>query len=478
MNEVTEIPGCGGSRSRTSLGFHDLNVDACDRGSDFDTRDLSLRPKSSYARRHQFKKKNETETDSASNGNDTLYQSDRPARPKSRLGRTSVPRSERKISLMETEVIVDIDIPHGEVTVDTVGPHRDAAMKNSVNNVYDRFASTRQAKRESKRSKQFCDSNTDVFSKQTAEIITVDSNSNSMDTRAEIHINDVQILPSNADLINNLRSTHASTFESTIVPRNSPIQIRHQQPLVQHSQRRLNNSPVRQESFNSKQQSVTDHVQQPMRSDTSTNNDSMHAEKAGNAQIHLQRNNSNVGRPKNPEPICSRPLERPDVRPSTRSRRLQKRYVQQSQHFNAVSVRPTSESVILARQRTEKNLIKKQTENRPHSEKILVTSNMISVSENPTQGPQTLVTSKGGVTPASHVQASGFRGYDPSSRLKPSAQSRYAPGDTTLPRQGLQNNMISSRKPLTLMKLPPLEASIVSKKNERGLTLAQRETCV
>ncbi|XP_045170200.1 uncharacterized protein LOC123532707 isoform X2 [Mercenaria mercenaria] len=480
-NEGREIRGFRRHRARTSFGFHnDMNDGINDENvtSNFDTRDLSIRPKSSYVRRHQFKKRDETDRGDVQGDNGVVEpQPQRPsksARPKSRLGRASVPKSERKIVMMEADVATEPE---------NIPPTKEELTRGGANNLmYDRFASTRQPKRESKRAKAFCDSNF-IPQQQTVETNSVDSSAISMDTREDV--TEVLTIAPNSN-VNNTRGSHMSSFTNNQVPRNSPVQTH-----VQHVQKRPSNSHTRQEQShnNSHYQTVTvpgePHL---MRTDTMTSNGTgtVRSERPDNisptSQIPLKRNNSNLAyaRPKNPEPVTSRPIERPDIRPSTRTRRLHRRYMAPTQSHMS-QVRPTSESVILARQKTEKNLMKKQAENRPHSEKIIVNSQNknIDLNLNPTQGPQTYVTSKSGVAQASHVQEGGFRGYDPSSRLKSSAQARDFPSDLTLPRRGQNNVVMGGRQPLAaLMKLPPLEASLAAKKKERGLTLAARETCV
>ncbi|KAL4237658.1 hypothetical protein ACF0H5_002372 [Mactra antiquata] len=478
-------------RARTSVGFHnDMDTEEADpftRDTNFDTRDLSIRPKSSYVRRNQYRKKDDvdksTDRASADEFTDTSQlRATRSARPKSRLGRGSVPRSERKIVMMEAEVTPnERSVTEKE---DIINPN------GNINNMYDRFSSVRQPKRESKRAKAFCDSVV-ATQQQTMENMSVDSYGTTQDVRDEV--TEVQTIS------NNVRNTHTSTFKVTAPPRNSPVQM--QNPTIQMSHKRhaVTNTQVRHEQINSHVRSEAGpgpfHPQQHVtsdphliRSDSTVSNNTMRSERPTNvthtAQVPLKRNNSNInaqgGRPRNPEPVTSRPIERPDMRPNTRARRLHRRYMAPTQSHMS-SVRPTSESVILARQKTEKNLMKKQAENRPHSEKIMINSQnkSIDIGLNPTQGPQTYVTTKGGVTQASHVQAGGFRGYDPSSRQRSSKQSRDIQGDLTLPRGGQNNMLMGGRKPLAaLMKLPPLEASLAAKKKERGLALAARETCV
>lgn len=478
VQESRDIRSFRRHRARTSVGFHDMNGEIADNetstiNNNFDTRDLSVRPKSSYVRRHQYKKRDDDPGGGLVNGDFDDVPLQRPsksARPKSRLGRASVPRSERKITMVE----IDIVTPEPE----SVAPSKEDLTIGGANNpMYDRFASSRQPKRESKRAKAFCDVD-NVSQQQTIENMNVDTSVSVMDTRDDV--TEVQTISPNT----NVRSSHVSSFTNSSVPRNVPVQ-KH----VSHVQKRPSNAHSRHEPSQ-----TSHHYQAPgvpveshlTRSDTTTSNATLRSERPENisptSQIPLKRNNSNLtyGRPKNPEPVTTRPIERPDIRPSTRTRRLHRRFMAPTQQAHMSQVRPTSESVILARQKTEKNLMKKQAENRPHSEKIILNSpnKNIDLSLNPTQGPQTYVTSKGGVAQSSHVQE-GFRGYDPGNRLKSSVQARDLPGDLTLPRRGQNNVMMGGRQQLAaLMKLPPLEASLAAKKKERGLTLAARETCV
>ncbi|XP_060559849.1 uncharacterized protein LOC132719911 [Ruditapes philippinarum] len=474
--ESRDMRGFRRHRARTSFGFHaDMNDEVNNESVpvNFDTRDLNIRPKSSYVRRHQFKKREEP--DHVQVEPDVVepppQRPSKSARPKSRLGRSSVPKTERKIVMMEADVVA--------TEPENVPPSRDESVRGGANNMYDRFSSVRQPKRESKRTKAFCDSNF-VTQQQTVENVNVDSAS-LMDTGDDF--TEVQTIAPNSN-VTNTRGSYLSNFTNSQVPRNSPIQTN-----VQHVQKRPNKSysrPEQNHNNGSYQTPAVPYESHLIRTDTMTSNGTLRAERPDNisptSQIPLKRNNSNLAyaRPKNPEPVTSRPIERPDIRPSTRTRRLHRRYMAPTQSHMS-QVRPTSESVILARQKTEKNLMKKQAENRPHSEKIIINSQSknIDLNLNPTQGPQTFVTSKGGVTQASHVHEGGFRGYDPTSRLKSSVQARDLPSDLTLPRRGQNNVVMGGRQPLAaLMKLPSLEASLAAKKKERGLTLAARETCV
>lgn len=483
-----DVTGYRSHRSRTSMGFHGGGDNEENDNVNFDTRDISIRPKSSYVRRRP-KPCFETDSTFVNDNENVEPQKQRPsksARPKSRLGRASVQRTERKIVMIEAD----------SVNAEPTAPVKDEIVRGAVTNsdtFRDRNSITRQGRRISTRgAKTFCDN---VDAPQSFDNECIDS-SNIMDTRDGV--TEIQPLvpaqvtsqsrENDVTISGPVRSyTHVSSFNQHSVPRSS----NHQQPPQQqqftpHRRTIVQARSEPQPSYQQQQQQYQPPADAPFaRSDTLNSNATLRSsERRDNAPGYpLKRTNSNLGgyRPKNPETVASKPVERPDMRPSTRSRRLQRRYMPQAPPHMS-NVRPTSESVILARQKTEKNLIKKQMDARPHSEKIIVNTqnkNILSVAENPTQGPQTYVTSKGGVTQASHVQSSGFRGYDPGNRLKSGAQPRDLHGtDLTLPRG--QNNMVmGSRKTIAaMMKLPPLEASLAAKKKERGLTLAQRETCV
>lgn len=449
MNEQAGMRGYSGSRSRTSLGFRVSNVNAYNRGSNFDTRDLSLRPKSSYVRRNQNKQVAEIETLSANNESDAFnvpptQRFVKSARPKSRLGRASVQRSEKNTAVIETEVTVHENVP---LTKET--------LNNNAVNAYIRHASARQARleRESKRAKQFWDSNAAVISEQTAADMSLDSSSNSMDTTDENHVNSVHSLRANAKLVNNLRSPQASSFDNNIASRNSPIQTEPQQPSVLQIPKSLHDNPIKLEITINNEYANIENVQQLVRTGTAKSNRTLQSERSDSAHLQMSKNNYNVVRPQNIESASSRYIDRPC--PSSRHRRLQRRCVQQSQHLNTAGVRSMSASVLVARQKTDKNLCKKKNENRPYSETTKVNSNksILSVTESPAQGPQTVVTSSGRVTQAGHIHTGGFRGYDPASRLKLSVQSRDISKDRTLPQSMHQNNiLISGRKAFTLMK--------------------------
>lgn len=469
------------SRSRTAMGFHGGRESEMSYTANVDTRDVSIRPKSSYVRRRPLKTCFESEGSVTRSGADdaqpqSQHRLSKSARPKSRLGRASVARTERKIVMVEADT-VNVESPA------TVREEPARENTNNTTNAYDRFSSVRQAKRESKRgARTFCDT-TDA--QQTFENMNVDSNS--LDIRDEvtevqpIMTSQVSHLNKENEAFNSVPTrnvSHMSMYNQQAVPRNSNVPP----PQQQYSSHKRTVIPARPEHNASYMHSPPE--AQFVRSDTIANHSSLRSSerREHGPSTQLKRTNSNLGyRSKHAEPSASRPVERPDIRPSTRTRRLQRRYMPQAPPTTS-HVRPTSESIILARQKTEKNLLKKQMDNRPHSEKIpmnMQSKNMISISENPTQGPQTYVTSKGGVTQASHVQHSGFRGYDPGNRLKSGTKSRDFPSDLTLPRQGQNNGMVGSRKTLAaMMKLPPLEASLAAKKKERGLALAQRETCV
>jgi len=493
---VASSRGYRGSRSRTSMGFHadgrpTVNENAFT--SQIDTRDITVRPKSSYVRRSAVRRHIEAEASGQTPGpEEDSAPPQRPsksARPKSRLGRASLQR-ERKIVMIEADSVVDAP----------PAPVQEAAVNV---NTYDRFASVRQPKRESKRgAKTFCDSG---FQREpTVDNMSVDSSNNSVEMKEEVTEVQPLVQPPFSNDVNVVSSPLAreptvqriSSFNTGAMPRGSPAPAVRNTPVQQtptHPHKRAHVSSRVDPHYHHMQPHVD---QSYVRSETMVSSHGMRGyeryerqertergerhernERIDKTSLPQKQSNSNSvyhSRPKMSEPPSARVLDR-DMRPSTRSRRLQRRYMPQTQH-HPPNVRPTSESVILARQKTEKSLLKQKTENRPHSEKIVVNSNkMLSVSENPTQGPQTYLTSKSGVTQASHVQTGGFRGYDPSRNPKPNVQSRDIPSDLTLPRQRAMN---PNKGPLALMKLPPLEASLAAKKKERGLTLAQRETCV
>ncbi|KAK3587779.1 hypothetical protein CHS0354_042742 [Potamilus streckersoni] len=203
-----------------------------------------------------------------------------------------------------------------------------------------------------------------------------------------------------------------------------------------------------------------------------------------------------TARPRNPESIPSRPVSRrsgerviphidhtdPRTMRQTgserpRTRRLQRRYMAQQNINSSPSSRPTSESVILARQRTEYNMERAKGSARPKSEKMLINStnkSVISVDSTPMKGPTTSVTkTKSGESQSSHVQTTAYRGFGEPARQNPSnAGARRS--ELSLPRPG-NNVILGGRRPLTLMKLPPLD--MVAKKTDKNLQLAH-ETCV
>ena len=482
-------------RSKTSIGFY--GFDRNDSGihleheSDtmgdkvFDTRDLSIRPKSSYVRRgHLYRKNTEVGMDITTKddltGDITHRSVSAKNRPKSRLGRDSLNRRERKIEMVEATPVTQAEMPA-----------KDDGEKSGTNaSVYKRFERTRTPvpRRGSKRTKGFCEDNTSTVANTPSHDNQYrPHNVHPVYTDMETSVQDIS--GAQVPHVSNVTKTPVHSILHTQVPANSPLPS--QQPPQQH--RQVINPPLRVETHirnhHERSRVVEQHPQHSSnvntRSDTvltaatSIKKDNTSTNDTDTIPLKRTSSISNTSfRPKNPEPISSRPMGRPDLRPNTRQRRLTRRYMQQTQS-SMNSVRPTSESVILARQKTEKNLLKKQADNRPHSEKIVVSNKtVISVSNNPAQGPQTNIMSKEGVTQSVHVGTGGFRGYDPGQKMKPSSRSRDIPADLTLPRSGQGNVMFGARKPLALMKLPPLEASLAAKKKERGLTLAQRETCV
>ena len=499
VEEKTNILRHRGWRCKTAIGFmserRPAGLDISDNRSmdgemaDGDTR--FNRPKSSYVRRRPFRRKDDISVDNMSivNGDEFEPIPQRPtrsARPKSRLGRASVPESERsrrKIALTE----VNVDIPDANVA-----PSREDTNTNV--SLYERFASTRNPAPKMK-TKGFCDdfNAQQVNAKEDAENISVDNNS--VDMKDEVHELHLDLNP-NPKTITHHRPTvqHQRTIAPT--PIHSPTDNFHSRSATNphHVQKtehhvlktehhvlktediRSRNTPSPRTDKKPSHSPVRPEINRAHTQHIRRENELSHTHLRSDSNLsqgppHKRQEHSDIVRPKNPEAIMSRPISRPNAR-----RRLQRRYMPQTSTPMS-SMRPTSESVILARQKTEKNLLKvKQDENRPKSEKIFQTANktMLSVSSNPAQGPQTTVTSNSGVTQATHVPAPGFRGYDPGSRLRSgNINSKNIPADLTLPRKQV-NNALGGRNPLTLMKLPPLEASL-AKKKEASLQLAARE---
>lgn len=476
-------------RAKTAVGFYrnmpgDQGTDKVTMEEDFDTRDISVRPKSSYVRR-RYRRKEENGNDSEAMTTDdivdtTQIRPSRSARPPSRHGRASLQRKERKIEMVETEVVETAPVEQ------VVRRETSNTGAGGANPFHDRFHSSRRPTRESKRQKAFCDSS--GYAQQT-EPMCGDPPNNSME------VNEVEVEHQEHIRSSRVISNHANVSQThvNVVPRNQHIKTDlghtyNQIPIEQH-QHYSNNAQVRNEqapnpnSVRHDPRTTHSMVHQEIRQEQSADRHEMQAsvmrhDHVGSKSSRFRRGDSNtsINRPRNPEPITSRPMDRSDVRPNTQRRRLQRRYMAQT-HNPMSNVRPTSESVILARQKTEKNLLKKQAETRPQSEKIILNStnkNILSVNENPAQGPQTHLYTKDGVAQSAHVQ--DYRKYDPASRLKNSNRSRDIPADLTLPRPGPNNIMLGGRKPLALMKLPPLEAALAAKK--KGLALAARETCV
>lgn len=473
-----------GWRCKTAIGFVserrsaglDLSDDrSMDGDIEGDTR--FNRPKSSYVRRRPYRRKDDISVDSGgvANGDEFEPLPQRPtrsARPKSRLGRSSVPeaeRSRRKIALTEA----NINIPGPVIS------NNNNEEVNAGANMYERFASTKKEVPKLKM-KGFCDDITQESSrKETVENMTVGNNSVEMDEVREIQPEFIQ----NSRAVPQLRLTvqHQRTIAPT--PVHSPTDNFHSRSphshhhvKTEHIQNRNTPSPRTEKKVSHSPVRPDMKVHTQVRADSNLSHVHLRSDSnLSQGPPHKRQEHTDSYRPKNPEPVASRPISRPNAR-----RRLQRRYMPQTS-TPLSSVRPTSESVILARQKTEKNLLKaRQEDNRPKSEKIFQTSSkaMLSVSSNPAQGPQTMVTSNAGITQASHVPTTGFRGYDPGNRLKSGNLGRKdIPADLTLPRQSGGNVVLGARKPLALMKLPPLEATL-AKKKEASLQIAARETCV
>ena len=485
VEEKTNILRHRGWRCKTAIGFmserRTVGLDISDdRSMDGETEGDTRfnRPKSSYVRRRPYRRKDDISIDNvnAVNGDEFEPLPQRPtrsARPKSRLGRASVSeaeRSRRKIALTE----VTVDIPDAAVA-------HDKEETNVGASLYERFASTRNPAPKMK-AKGFCDDiNTHQLNvKEIAENVSVDSNSVEMkDEVRELQLDLIQ----NSKTVPHHRSTvqHQRTIAPT--PIHSPTDNFHSRSthnphhLLKTEHIRNRNTPSPRTEKKPSQSPVRPEIraQTQIRGESDLSHSHLRSDSnLSQGPPHKRQEHSENYRPKNPEAITSRPISRPNAR-----RRLQRRYMPQTSTPMS-SMRPTSESVILARQKTEKNLLKvKQEENRPKSEKIYQTASktVLSVSSNPAQGPQTAVTSNAGVTQASHVPATGFRGYDPGSRLKSgSLNNRNIPSDLTLPRKPV-SKVLGGRNPLTLMKLPPLEAAL-AKKKEASLQIAARETCV
>lgn len=498
VEEKTNILRHRGWRCKTAIGFmserRTVGLDISDnRSMDGDTAEGDTRfnrPKSSYVRRRPFRRKDDISVDNMSvmNGDEFEPLPQRPtrsARPKSRLGRASVPeaeRSRRKIALTE----MHIDIPDAPVA-----PNREETNSSGVS-LYERFASTRNPATKMK-AKGFCDDfDTQPLNVKDTDNTSADSNSVEMkDEVRELHLDltqNTKTIPHHRPTVQHQRTIaptpiHSPTDNLHSRSANKPHHVLNTEHLVLKNEhhalktenirnrntpsprtdKKPSHSPVRPEINRAHTQQIRGECEMShahLRSDSNLSQGPPH-----------KRQEHSDARPKNPEAIMSRPISRPNAR-----RRFQRRYMPQTSTPMS-SMRPTSESVILARQKTEKNLLKvKQDENRPKSEKIFQTANksMLSVSSNPAQGPQTTVTSNAGVTQATHVPVPGFRGYDPGNRLRSgSMNNRNIPADLTLPRKPVSNGL-GGRNPLTLMKLPPLEASL-AKKKEASLQLAARE---
>ena len=476
-----------GWRCKTAIGFYSERRTAGLELSDERDMDGQIvegdtrfnRPKSSYVRRRHYTRREEMggEIGSIVNGNEFEPPPHRPtrsARPKSRLGRASVPeaeRSRRRIALVEAPVGTpdNVVIPTNEEI-------------NLGANTIEKFNSVRNPGPRMK-TKGFCDDGTQLTNiQQHVDNTSVGNNSVEMkDEVQEIQpdvVHNSKTIPHNRHPFHHHRNVAPTPIHSPTDTFHSRSPHSPHHVMMEHVQNRntpsprtekkASHSPVRPEIKQSHTQVRTESnlSQAHLRSDSNLIQETPHKR---------QEQPECYNRPKNPEPISSRPISRPNAR-----RRFQRRYMPQTS-TPLSNVRPTSESVILARQKTEKNLLKaKQEDNRPKSEKIYPTASktMLSVSNNPAQGPQTSLTSKAGVTQASHVPTTGFRGYEPGNRLKSGNLTRKdLPADLTLPRQAPNNVVLGGRKPLALMKLPPLEATL-AKKKEASLQIAARETCV
>lgn len=154
-----------------------------------------------------------------------------------------------------------------------------------------------------------------------------------------------------------------------------------------------------------------------------------------------------------------------------------KRRHRRQQYNNVRANRPTSENVYLVRQRTETRLLQNgnstsNLNNRPKSDRLIMTSNgpkpILSIDHNP-------VSRANSGYQKSSVQSQHTTALDYSSARPISRRSRQSQDAGNRP-----SGVITSRPPLSLMKLPPLD-STVSKRAERiALTTAReaRETCV
>lgn len=470
-------------RAKTSMGFYaerrsvglDLDKDR-DMDGNFEGDTRFNRPKSSYVRRRPYRRKDDMSAEDGASINDNEFETPpqrptRSARPKSRLGRASVPeaeRSRRKIALTEANIIM----PDEKVT----------SSKDEVNvgaNLYETMANTKSNVPRMKM-KGFCDDITQMSSPhETAENLR--TGTNLMDTRDVVQEfqpdmgHAIKTMPHHRINVQHQRNVAPTPIHSPMDTFHSHSPHSSHHIKTEHIQTRNTPSPrTEKKPSNSHVKSDVNAPYTQVRTESNLSHAHVRSDSNLNQAPPYQREVQSdcYSRPKNPEPISSRPISRPNAR-----RRFQRRYMPQTAAPMS-GVRPTSESVILARQKTEKNLLKaKQEDNRPKSEKIFQTTSktMLSVSSNPAQGPQTSVMSKAGIAQASHVPASGFRGYEPSNRLKSGSLNRKdLPADLTLPRQG---PVLGARKPLTLMKLPPLEAALAQKK-EASLQIAARETCV
>lgn len=143
------------------------------------------------------------------------------------------------------------------------------------------------------------------------------------------------------------------------------------------------------------------------------------------------------------------------------------------QYNNIRASRPTSENVYLVRQRTEARLLKNNSTskltNRPKSDRLMISSSgskpVLSIDHNPVNN-STLNYQKNSVQTQNNT-------LDYQTASRPMSRRGRAVQEVT----NRSSGVISSRPPLSLMKLPPLDPS-VSKRPERMVLTTARETCV
>lgn len=162
------------------------------------------------------------------------------------------------------------------------------------------------------------------------------------------------------------------------------------------------------------------------------------------------------------------------VREDTVSEISTKRRHRRQQYNNIRASRPASENVYLVRQRTEARIIKNgnstsKSSNRPKSDRIIMTSNgpkpVLSIDHNPINN-STLSFQKNSVQTQNKT-------LDYQTASRPMSRRGHKVQEVANHSSGV----ISSRPPLSLMKLPPLDPS-VSKRTERMVLTTARETCV